>query len=89
MIFLMRNQQLIHFNFPEKTFPEKNFSFSGPKVGACHKCPKGPGPNKKKEKIGTIFWEQTFRFVTPKGPFKFREALRSATFNLVVFPAHN
>jgi hypothetical protein len=29
-------------------------SFSGP-FGACHKCPKGPGTNKKKEKIGTIF----------------------------------
>jgi hypothetical protein len=27
------------------------------------------------QKIGTIFWEQTFMFVTPKGPFKFREAL--------------
>jgi hypothetical protein len=40
-------------NLPEKTFPCG--SFSGPKVGACHKCPKGPGPNKKKEKIGTIF----------------------------------
>jgi hypothetical protein len=36
-------------------------------------------PKQKKRKIGTIFWEQTFRFVTPKGPFKFRDSLRSAT----------
>jgi hypothetical protein len=27
-------------------------------------------PKQKKRKIGTIFWEQTFRFVTPKGPKK-------------------
>jgi hypothetical protein len=45
-----------------------------------HSVPKGPlglvqgkvfpAQTKKKKKIGTIFWEQTFRFVTPKGPKK-------------------
>jgi hypothetical protein len=50
--------------FPEKTFPYG--SFSGPKVGACHKCPKGPGPNKKKRKIGTIFCPKGGLAVEPK-----------------------
>jgi hypothetical protein len=66
--------------FHEKTFPEKTTArppagktFPAP-LGACHDL-NYPAQTKKKEKIGTIFWEQTFRFVTPKGPFKFREAL--------------
>jgi hypothetical protein len=63
---------------------KKTEVFSGP-FGACPGqkigtifCPKGglavviiktSRPKQKKRKIGTIFWEQTFRFVTPKGPF--------------------
>jgi hypothetical protein len=63
------------FNFPEKTFPRTSplrvFKEARPDFGPFGtECglqlfnlvvfPAG-------QKIGTIFWEQTFRFVTPKG----------------------
>jgi hypothetical protein len=50
------------FNFPEKTSV-----FPAP-LGLVTSAQRVPAQTKKKEKIGTIFWEQTFRFVTPKGP---------------------
>jgi hypothetical protein len=43
--------------------------FSSVKLNFPEKTSVFPAQTKKKEKIGTIFWEQTFRFVTPKGPF--------------------
>jgi hypothetical protein len=65
---------------PIKYYPERLFlislkKLSLKKTSVFYGWPK----QKKKKKIGTIFWEQTFRFVPPKDPFKFREALRSTT----------
>jgi hypothetical protein len=45
-----------------ENFPRENFSFPGPKVGACHKCPKGPCPNKKKEKLGQFSGRKNVSF---------------------------
>jgi hypothetical protein len=69
--------------FPEKTTARESFSGpfrAFPKSGKL-KTRKGRSsfkniviiktsrPKQKKRKIGTFFWEQTFRFVTPKGSF--------------------
>jgi hypothetical protein len=43
-------------NIPEKTFPEKNFSFPA-------------GPNKKKEKLGQFSGSKPSGLSPQKGPF--------------------
>jgi hypothetical protein len=46
----------------------KKLQVSAP-LGLVTSAQRVPAQTKKKEKIGTMFWEQTFRVVTPKGSF--------------------
>jgi hypothetical protein len=68
--------------FPEKTevFPAQRGLSQVPKgsrpKGACHKCPKGPGPNKKKrKKLGQFSGSKPSGLSHQRALFKFREAL--------------
>jgi hypothetical protein len=54
LISLRKLSQTWGLSATKANFPKKTEVFSDPLV-AYHKCPKGPDPNKKKEKIGTIF----------------------------------